>query len=342
MFTADRLLPAPIGGGFRMEGYWVWCGSVIRGEDGRCHMFASRWPKAYAMHPGWIFKSEVVRASSDRPEGPYEFEEVVLPERGPEYWDGRATHNPCIRKHGDTYVLFYTGTTHPFHPVLPENTEREDDRYLVCQSNKRIGIATSKSVFGPWERRDAPVLPVRPGEFDSFLTSNAAPCVHEDGSVLLVYKARRYVDGRMGPMTLGAAYAPHYAGPYERRSEEPLFSVEAHGEAEDPHIWRDGAGYAMIAKDMEGRICGEKHGGVFARSADGFRWELVPGRLAYSRNVLWDNGERTTMGSFERPFVLIEDGKPTHLFAATADGPGGFVNAGNTWNMAIPLRAEEA
>lgn len=28
---------------------------------------------------------------------------------------------------------------------------------------------------------------------------------------------------------------------------------------------------------------------------------------------------------------------PTHLFAATADGPGGFRNADNTWNMVIPL-----
>ena len=29
----DRLLPAPMDGGFRMDGYWVWCGSVIKGDD---------------------------------------------------------------------------------------------------------------------------------------------------------------------------------------------------------------------------------------------------------------------------------------------------------------------
>jgi hypothetical protein len=28
----ERLLPAPMDGGFRMDGYWVWCGSVIKGE----------------------------------------------------------------------------------------------------------------------------------------------------------------------------------------------------------------------------------------------------------------------------------------------------------------------
>ncbi|MGV2786981.1 glycosyl hydrolase family 43, partial [Clostridium perfringens] len=31
--------PAPVAGGFRMPGYWIWCGSVIKGEDGRYHMF---------------------------------------------------------------------------------------------------------------------------------------------------------------------------------------------------------------------------------------------------------------------------------------------------------------
>ena len=30
----DRICPAPKGGGFRQEGYWVWCGLVVRGEDG--------------------------------------------------------------------------------------------------------------------------------------------------------------------------------------------------------------------------------------------------------------------------------------------------------------------
>ncbi|MEG2500550.1 MAG: hypothetical protein RSA78_05740, partial [Oscillospiraceae bacterium] len=44
---------APCGGGFSMEGYWVWCGSVIKGEDGKYHMFASRWKKTLPFHPGW-------------------------------------------------------------------------------------------------------------------------------------------------------------------------------------------------------------------------------------------------------------------------------------------------
>lgn len=61
-------------------------------------MFASRWSKKLPMHPGWLFKSEIVRAVSDTPAGPYTFQEVVLPARGPQFWDGRTTHNPQIRE----------------------------------------------------------------------------------------------------------------------------------------------------------------------------------------------------------------------------------------------------
>lgn len=77
----DRMLPAPLNGGFRMEDWWVWCGSAVRGEDGRFHLFASRWPKWLPMHPGWLLRSEIVRASADNAEGPYTYEETVLPAR---------------------------------------------------------------------------------------------------------------------------------------------------------------------------------------------------------------------------------------------------------------------
>lgn len=70
--------PAPVNGGFKMDGYWVWCGSVVKGEDGKFHMFASRWDKKYPMHPGWLAGSEIVRAESCTPEGPYEFYTMPL------------------------------------------------------------------------------------------------------------------------------------------------------------------------------------------------------------------------------------------------------------------------
>jgi len=331
----------PRDGGFRMDGYWVWCGSVIKGGDGRYHMFASRWPKDIAFHPGWMAYSEVVRAVSDTPEGPYTFEQVVLPARGAEYWDGRSTHNPAITKHGDTYILFYMGSTHPLEdPPLGQPFGLDDPRCIVARANKRIGIATAPAPEGPWTRYDRPALDTKPDTFYSFLTSNPAPVVNEDGSVLLIFKSRRYEGLRQSRMMLGAAKAAHYLGPYEVVGDEPVFGPNRMGEVEDPFIWRSEQGYEMIAKDMSGKLVGERHAGVHAISEDGVNWRIAPNPKAWTRTLRWDDGETRKMGQLERPFLLIENGRPTHLFAASGDGPGGFQNMSTSFNVCVPLVRE--
>jgi hypothetical protein len=329
---------APRTGGFRMDGYWVWCGSVIRDDDGKYHMFASRWPKDITFHPGWMTSSEIVRATADKPEGPYTFQEVVLPARGAEYWDGRSTHNPSITRYKDTFILYYMGSTHPLDdPPRGQLFALTDPRATVARSNKRVGIATAKSLKGPWTRYPRPILETRPGTFYSFLTSNPAPVVNEDGSVYLMFKARMYEGLNYSAMSLGAARAANFMGPYEVVGTEPLFSPDKMGEVEDPFVWKTAAGYEMVAKDMTGMIVGEKHAGVYARSKDGIDWKLAG--KAWSREVTWDDGVTQQMGQLERPCLLIEKGRPVFLFAATGDGPGGFNNMTQSWNMAIPLVA---
>lgn len=337
-----RFLPAPKEGGFKMEGYWVWCGSVIKAEDGRFHMFASRWPKSLPMHPGWLLASEIVRADSMTPEGPYVFQEVVLKARGAEFWDGRATHNPHITKVGDTYVLYYIGYTHPFLDVQEgEKLDLQDPRVIVGRSNKRVGIAISQNITGPWIRSEQPILSPRPGKFDSFFTSNPAPCFNEDGSVLLVYKTRAYnkmpYRGQLhGSMSFGVATSERYDGKYEAICDQSIFPPDRYN-FEDPFVWKTESGYEMIAKDMNGTVCGEQHGGISAFSKNGMDWVIREGIKSYSRKIKWDDGTEQIMGSLERPFILFQEGKATHLFFATADGVGGFTQATNTWNMVIPL-----
>lgn len=341
-----HFLPAPVGGGFSMDDWWVWCGSVIRGDDGKYHMFASRWPKSLPFHPGWGVASEVVRAVADKPEGPYTFAGVVLPARGAGYWDGRSTHNPVIQKCGDTYVLFYMGTTYPFPDPVGDQLHHNSPDWLAARAGKRIGIATASSVCGPWTRSDKPALDVRCGCFDDFLTSNPAPCLNEDGSCLLVYKTRSYrkppyIPGEdmFSDMKLGVAWADHYTGQFRRLSEEPLFD-EKEGVIEDPFIWRrtDGS-FAMIAKDWKGTYTGEAGSGVYARSEDGVKWQVEQGFSAFTREVEWDDGKVRTMGNMDRPFLLFDGDEATHLFVATNDGAeAGFATMTRSWNACIPFK----
>lgn len=337
----------PFDSGFAMDGYWVWCGSVIKAEDGRYHMFASRWPKTLPFHPGWGVASEIVRAVSDTAQGPYTFAEVVLSARGAEYWDGRVTHNPSIQKCGDEYVLFYTGSTYPMCDVPHDGSlNNTHPTWLCARSNKRIGIATAKSINGPWLRRDAPCLDVRSGYFDNFLTSNPAPCINEDGSCLLVYKTRTYVKppyadkDMFSDMSLGVAYAEHYTKPFTRLCNEPIFSVEK-GVLEDPFIWKTDFGYAMIAKDWKGTYTNDVGSVVYAKSTDGISWSVNKER-ACSRDITWQDGTKQTMGNMDRPFILMENGEATHLFVATNDGKeAGFGTMTKSWNMCIPLKEEK-
>ena len=304
-------------------------------------MYVSRWPKFLPFHPGWMVDSEIVHTVSDTPEGPYTFSNVALPARGAEYWDGRSTHNPRIMKHDDTYVLIYTGITHPYAQITNPDTLTLDSPYTtLSRSNKRIGIATSKSPYGPWERRDRPILDTRPGTFYSFLTSNPSPWINEDGSVIMLFKSRRYQQDFpfQSSMMIGVAMAPSIEGPFEVVGDEPIFGVDKTGEIEDPFLWKDETGYHMLAKDQRGTITGNRHDGILAHSKDGINWVLDDEPLAYKREVNWSDGQTIRMGQLERVFGLIENGKMTHMFFATMDGPGGFANGTRSWNMVIPLK----
>ena len=331
----ERMLPVPRDGGFQRDDSWVWCGSVTRGDDGRWHMFASMWPKTVSFAPNWVTNSRVVRAVADRPEGPYQYVDDVLPPRGEEFWDGRMTHNPTIHRVGDTYLLFYTGTTYRA-PIPEESIKPGSPLWLEARANQRIGLATAPSPAGPWSRSDRPILDVRPDRWDALLTTNPAPSVAANGSVLLLYKS---ATTERGASKYGVAQADHFRGPYRRLRDTPIeWAEDPTLSYEDAFIWREDGQYRMIFNDMSGKLTGEDHAGAYAVSPDGINWRLGTPPKAYSRRIRWDDGAAAIQGSLERPQLLIQDGRPTHLVCATADGPGGYARATRTWSIVIPLR----
>lgn len=331
---------APRTPAFESEGYWVWGSSVIKGNDGKYHMFVSRFPKSLPFHPGWMVASEIVHAISDTPEGPYKFSDIALPARGAQYWDGRSTHNPRILECQNKYYLIYMGSTHPFANPTYDQLTLDSPWCTVGRSNKRIGLAIADSPYGPWKRFDEPILKTKPNTFYSFLVSNPSPIIQEDGSVMMIFKGRTYVgDDKFSDMALGMAYAPSIEGPYTvLNNGQPIFQVDGQGEAEDPFLWKDSRGYHAIFKDHVAKFTGEKGGGVMAHSPNGIQWTIDKDPKAYSRTVEWEDGKVEMQGQLERPFLLFENGKATHAFFATMNGAGGFDNATQSWNMVIPIK----
>ena len=336
----ERLLPAPLDGGFAQPDHWVWCGSVIRDDRRRYHMFASMWSRRVPFNPNWLTNSIVVRAESATPEGPYQYIEPVLSPRDARQWDGRMTHNPTIHRCPRTgrYLLFYTGST--YRGPEPTAGPPTEEQRLEARANQRIGLAIADRPAGPWQRCDRPILEPRPGHWDALLTTNPAPCLLPDGSLLLAYKSTA---APRAPLQYGMARADRYDAPYTRLQDEPLLAKATLSSVsyEDAYLWRSPCDFEMLFNDMTGHFTGEDHAGAHALSEDGLHWRLAAAPKAYSRTVRWADGSVTTQGSFERPQLLIQDGKPTHLFAATADGPGGFWNATRTWNMVVPLATDQ-
>ncbi len=323
----DRLLPTQENYGFNQKDYWTWCGSVIKGEDGKYHMYASRWPKSIGFNH-WLTNSEIVHAVSNTPEGPYTFSDVCLAPRGEKFWDGQMTHNPAIRKSGDTYLLYYTGTTYKgdlpdsLHQINPESPKK-----IEAHHNERIGLATSKSPYGPWTRSDKPILDVVPNSWEQYLVANPAPFVFEDGSVMLYYKGVE----KLKTHAISVAFADSFAGPYKRISDKP-FDIGVG--AEDPTIWFEDGIFKALMLD-HGRKFSDKEI-YYATSKDGLKWSVEPNPVAVTKNMLLKNGKTVKRGATERPWVLTENGKATHVFFATNNGDK--KENPHSWNMCIPLK----
>lgn len=91
----DKLMPAPKEAGFMRDGYWIWGSSVIKGEDGKYHMFADMWPQSLEFG-NWVTNTEIAHAVSDTPEGPYVFSDIAIGPRDSTYFDGKCAMNPRV------------------------------------------------------------------------------------------------------------------------------------------------------------------------------------------------------------------------------------------------------
>ena len=297
----DRLQPVPKDGGFRMDGYFVWGGSLIK-ADGQYHLFASRWPTweslgldatdrgNVSMLSNYRNHSEIVRAVSDHPLGPYEFVEVVLAGRGSDYWDGQMCHNPKILKIDNKYVLYYIGRS----PQQPQ---------------RKIGYAWAESIKGPWQRINQQILLTDDA-------NNPAPYVHSDGRILLNFRDR--------DLTMFMAEADSFNGRYQITAANIVPNIRL----EDGTIFFSEDKYHLIVEDNVGGLTGDERHGAHLFSSDGLHWSRHDPIKVYTHTIEWTDGASTTFDRRERPELLNLDnppeqkfdGEPTHLITGVQLG----------------------
>ena len=292
---ADRL--EYVGVAVVEPGYHVWGSSPVVGPNGKVHLFVARWPVSAGFN-GWYTHCEIARYLGDTPEGPFRFKEVVLEGTGTPSWDRIAPHNPTIQKLGEHYALLYIANTGMDFPA-----------------SQRIGMLVSSSLDGPWKKVGEDGLILSPTDDASIWSqsstvgvNNPALLQHPDGRFFLYYKAKRKGDVRR----MGVAIAEKLDGPYVFH-HTPLTSNT--GEIED--------GYAFVEDGKVRLLTTDNHrgAGLLWESNDGIAFGLPMLGFERMNRYIPENQVREATNyrgrKFERPQILIQKGRPTHLYVAS-------------------------
>ncbi len=289
---------------FSLDGYYVWCGTMTRGDDGLYYMYFSFWDKKLGFD-AWVTHSKIGYAVASDPFGEMEYCGIALDGRG-FGWDADCVHNPSVIKHNGKYYLYYMGNY--------GNGEFWDHR-----NHQRVGVAVADSPKGPFSRLDTPVIDVSAVGHDSLMTSNPSVTEGPDGRFYMIYKAVEN-NGKLprgGAVVCGIAVADKPEGPFTKHPEPIMVNPENEWSVEDAFIWYEGDRFYSLAKDFQGYFTkmGKKHVALF-ESRDALDWRLSDNPIGYLRGLEAEDGEHIALSNMERPQIYIEDGKPIALLCA--------------------------
>jgi predicted GH43/DUF377 family glycosyl hydrolase len=333
--------PIPASNIFSDSVYNIWCGSVVKGKNGKFYMFYSRWPRA-AGHEAWITHSEIALAVSDRAGGPYKHLNVVFPARGAQYWDGVCTHNPAVIEYKGKYYLYYMGASGKSY-VKP-HTSYENPAWWEHRNSQRIGVAVADNPEGPWTRFDKPVLDVGKDStaYDALLVSNPAVAVDAAGKVVLVYKqVEKNGTIQGGKVRFGVSFANNPLGPFTKHNE-PVFEAANKNRdsvwmvAEDPYLWCYKGSFYAIVTDVVGYFTNRQAALALLTSKDAIHWQPTPYPKVVPPRLKFEDGTEAD-DKLERPCLYTEKGLPVLLFGAMGRNKRAW-----SVNVAVPLKAGHA
>lgn len=299
------------------ENYSIWGSSPIQGDDGKIHVFSARWPE-YNVDPAWRKSSEIAHYIADTPEGPFRFSDVAVKGSGVAgAWDRYAPHNPEIQKIGDYYAITFVANSDYHQPPHP--------------ANQKVGLVYSKSLYGPWKKAGEDGMIIEVSDDPDHWTYGSAlgvdnPCLNAvDGKPVVYFKARIAQEDGSIKAKYAYATAENIEGPYTM--SEPITDNESYLEDATAFTWDDT--YYLLTTDNHGTVTGVEGGGILWSSDDWRKFDVKGIELAYDLipqyYEAYDEGKVAKIYSnwpkFERPKVLMQDGRPTYFFA-----PSG-------WNM---------
>lgn len=326
----ERMLPAEKRSVFQLydEGFLVWCGAMVKADDGKYYLYFSFWPKEKGFN-AWATHSMIGYAVSDDPLGPFQYGGIALAGAGGHEWDGDCVHNPAVLKVDGKYYLYYMGN-------------RGDGDFWSHRNSQRVGVAWADHPAGPFHRFDRPLIDATPGSFDSLATNNPSVAVGPDGRYYLIYKG--FEDNNNpplgGPLACGMAISDHPLGPFQKVGKPIIVNPENHWSIEDPCIWYEEDRFYALVKDFQGYFNGaEPNSTALFQSFDGIDWAPAEHPLAFHREIHWEDGSVQPLMFMERPQLLLdESGRPAVLLCACCDAND--EEKEKTFNIQIGLKRQ--
>ncbi len=312
LFFKDRMQALDESNMLKTPGYYNWGASIIKGDDGKYHLFYSRWKKELKF-TAWLTHSEIAHAVSDHPAGPWKYKETVLTSRGKGHWDAITAHNPKIKCFNGKYYLYYVSTN------LGDQEYQESDlietarvgythpNWAILRPNQRTGVAVAPSLNGPWTRKDEPLI--EPSGPITTLTVNPAVTQGKDRKFYLVVKGDKPNETRfIRDQAIAISDAPD--GAFEMQ-EKPVIDYL---DTEDMSIWYDSS------RDY---FYGVFHAHSFigmVSSVDGIHWKKATEYALLPKKLPLTAGGYLIHDRMERPFIYVEDGAPRVLSLAVKKG----------------------
>lgn len=317
LFFKDRLQAIDEDNIFKTEGYYNWCSSIVKGEDGKYHLFYSRWPKKFGFY-SWLTHSEVAHAISNSPSGPWKYKETVLSSRGKGHWDAITVHNPKIKHFEGKYYLYYCATN------MGDKSYTEEDlietarvgyshpNWKILRPNQRTGVAVAESINGPWKRMDQPLI--EPSGPITTLTVNPAIDKGKDGRYYLIVKGDKPNETRfIRNQAMAVSDSPE--GPFEMQPNPVIDYLDT----EDMSMWYDRKRdyyYGIFhAHSFIGMVSSE----------NGINWKKATEYAILPKSIPLKNGGAIKPDRLERPFVFTENNEPKVLSLAVKKGDEAYI-----------------
>ena len=353
---------------FTLKDHFIWCGSVIKGEDDKYYLFYSAMDSGDdkpVFSNAWLLGSKIGVAVSDNPYGGFSDLGIYYNADGytPDYssWDAQMAHNAHIRKFNNKYYLYYTGSVDPGINALGAS---DLDLRSRIQQNQKIGVLCFNSICdfleGKYMCNEVPILSprtrVKPDKIlepspdgtvplpDNIIVVNPSVVYRpSDGKYLLYFKGNMYDPTWRG--VHGVAISDSPSGPFVAINK-PVFYLETGNlneklSAEDPYVWyneKDKRFYAVF-KDFTGHFTKNEPCLAIMYSQDGIDWKLPENSLFMKKRLIFMNGDTIAVNRLERPQLYVDDnGTPLVLYAACAIDDINNKNDGTSFNVHIPIK----